>query len=64
MANIYNDSSRKDVFAGRARSLAPPSGPEMCQIDLLEWFPGIGPHPYLEPWFCNNTLRSWCLRGS
>jgi len=48
MANFYHDSSRRDVFAGRARSLAPLSGPEMCQIDLLEWIPGIGSHPRFQ----------------
>ena len=39
MAAFYHDSSRRNVFAGRA---GVPSAPEMCRIDLLEWSPGIG----------------------
>jgi hypothetical protein len=41
MAAFYHDSSRKNIFAERAKQLGPLSGPEMCQIDLLEWSPGI-----------------------
>ena len=41
MAAFYHDSSRKSVFADRARQRGPVSGPETCQIDLLEWSPGI-----------------------
>ena len=48
MAAFYHDSSRKSVFADRARQRGPVSGPEMCQIDLLEWSPGISVSPFHE----------------
>ena len=48
MAAFYHDSSRKSIFAERARRYGPLSGPEMCQIDLLEWSPGIIVFPYHE----------------
>ena len=48
MAAFYQDSSRKSLFAERARQLGPLSGAEMCQIDLLEWSPGISVSPYHE----------------
>ena len=40
MAAFYHDDSRKSIFAERARQFGPINGPEMCQIDLLEWSPG------------------------
>ena len=40
MAAFYHDSSRKSVFAERARGFGP-IGPEKCQVDLLEWSPGM-----------------------
>lgn len=45
MAAFYNDSSRKTVFAKRARQSGPLNGPETCQIDLLEWSPGMNLPP-------------------
>ena len=48
MAAFYHDSSRKSVFADLARQYSPISGPEMCQIDLLEWSPGIAVSPCHE----------------
>ena len=42
MAAIYEDSSRRRVFAERAGRFGRLSGPETCQTDLLEWSPGIG----------------------
>lgn len=48
MMAFYHDSSRKSVFAERARQLGPLSGPEMCPIDLLEWSPGMSMSPYQE----------------
>lgn len=45
MATFYHDSSRKSVFAERARQFGPISGPETCQVDLLEWSPGIVSSP-------------------
>lgn len=41
MATFYHDSSRKSIFAERATQFGPISGPETCQVDLLEWSPGI-----------------------
>lgn len=40
MANFYQDASRYRLFAERGRERGPLSGPEMCQVDLLEWSPG------------------------
>lgn len=40
MAAFYHDSSRKSVFAERASGFGP-IGPEKCQVDLLEWSPGM-----------------------
>ena len=40
MTAFYHDGSRRSIFAERARQFGPINGPEMCQIDLLEWSPG------------------------
>lgn len=48
MATMYHDSSRRDDFARRAKSLGPLSGPETCEVDLLEWSPGIDSPPRFE----------------
>ena len=45
---FYHDSSRKSVFAERARQFGPLSGPESCQVDLLEWSPGTSVSPYQD----------------
>ena len=41
MAAFYHDGSRRSIFAERARQFGPINGSETCQIDLLEWSPGI-----------------------
>lgn len=46
MTAFYHDSSRKSLFTERSRQLGPLSGPEVCQVDLLEWSPGIGVFSY------------------
>ena len=40
MTALYHDSSRKSLFTERVRRSGPISGPENCQVDLLEWYPG------------------------
>ena len=48
MAAFYHDSSRRGVFADRARQRGPVSEPEKCQIDLLEWSPGTSVSSFNE----------------
>lgn len=54
MESFYHDSSRKTEFDRRARCLGPLSGPERCQVDVLEWSPGRKRHLISD----NNPVRS------
>lgn len=58
MADFYQDASRHRLFAEHAQERGPLSGPEMCQVDLLEWSPGTH-FPAFSP--CSSIQIYICL---
>ena len=41
MADFYHDRSRQAIFDECAKYFNPGSGPARCEIELLEWSPGM-----------------------